>query len=69
MKRSALLDPHMETFIDWQDPFKKGVIYYLANGRVQGVLLWNVWDSVETARALLKEPGPFTTATLKNRII
>ncbi len=62
------LDPRLETFADWQEPFKKGVIYYLADGRVRGVLLWNVWDSVPAARALITEPGPFKASDLKNRL-
>ena len=62
------LDPRLETFIDWQDPYKKGVIYYLAGGRVRGVLLWNVWDSVPKARELIAQPGPFTSADLKGRL-
>ena len=62
------LDPRLETYADWQEPFKKGVIYYLDEGRVQGVLLWNVWDTVPAARALIKEAGPFKPADLKNRL-
>ena len=62
------LDSRMETFEDWKEPFKKGVIYYLADGRVRGVLLWNVWDTVPAARALIAEPGPFIGADLKNRL-
>ena len=62
------LDPRLETFIDWQDPYKKGVIYYLADGRVRGVLLWNVWDSIPKARELIAQPGPFTSADLKGRL-
>jgi 3-phenylpropionate/trans-cinnamate dioxygenase ferredoxin reductase subunit len=62
------LDPRLETFVDWKEPFKKGVIYYLADGRVRGVLLWNVWDTVPAARALIAETGPFKTADLKNRL-
>lgn len=62
------LDSRMETFTDWQDPFKKGVIYYLAEGRVRGVLLWDVWDTVPAARALINEPGPFNSTNLKNRL-
>jgi hypothetical protein len=58
----------METFADWEEPFKKGVIYYLANGRVRGVLLWNVWDTVPAARLLIAEPGPFIAADLKKRL-
>jgi 3-phenylpropionate/trans-cinnamate dioxygenase ferredoxin reductase component len=62
------LDSRLETFADWKEPFQKGVIYYLAEGRVRGVLLWNVWDTVPTARLLIAEPGPFKAADLKNRL-
>jgi NADPH-dependent 2,4-dienoyl-CoA reductase/sulfur reductase-like enzyme len=62
------LDPRLETFADWEEPFKKGVIYYLADGRVRGVLLWNVWETVPVARALMAEPGPFKASDLKNRL-
>ncbi|HZJ24193.1 MAG TPA: FAD/NAD(P)-binding oxidoreductase [Anaerolineales bacterium] len=59
------LSSKLETVTDWQEPFKKGIVYYLDNGRVHGVLLWNVWDSVPEARALLKAPGPFRAADLR----
>ncbi len=62
------LDPHLETFADWKEPFKKGVVYYLAGEKVRGVLLWNVWDTVPAARLLIAEPGPFKAADLKNRL-
>jgi 3-phenylpropionate/trans-cinnamate dioxygenase ferredoxin reductase subunit len=58
----------METFSDWEEPFKKGVVYYLDDGRVRGVLLWNVWEKVEEARQLMKEKGPFTAEHLRGRI-
>ncbi|MGR9015097.1 MAG: NAD(P)/FAD-dependent oxidoreductase, partial [Gammaproteobacteria bacterium] len=48
--------------------FKKGVIYYMQQNRVRGVLLWNVWNRVEAARALIAEPGPFTFNDLKGRL-
>jgi 3-phenylpropionate/trans-cinnamate dioxygenase ferredoxin reductase subunit len=62
------LDPRLETFADWKDPLKKGVIYYLAHGRVRGVLLWNVWESVPKARSLIAEPGPFSPENLRGRL-
>jgi 3-phenylpropionate/trans-cinnamate dioxygenase ferredoxin reductase subunit len=62
------LDPRQETFVDWKEPFKKGVVYYLTAGRVRGVLLWNVWETIPAARALIDEPGPFKPADLKNRL-
>ena len=62
------LNSKLETVADWEEPFKKGVVYYLDEGRVRGVLLWNVWDSVPEARALLSAPGPFWTDDLKGRL-
>jgi len=59
----------MKTIGDWQEePFKKGVLYYMDDGRVRRVLLWNVWDKVEAARALMKEEGPFKEEDLKGKI-
>jgi NADPH-dependent 2,4-dienoyl-CoA reductase/sulfur reductase-like enzyme len=62
------LDSRMETFMDWEEPFKKGVVYYLLDGRVRGVLLWNTWDTVPAARTLISEHGPFKAIDLKNRL-
>lgn len=59
----------LTTIEDWQEePFKKGVVYYLDDGRVRGVLLWNIWEKVEEARALMKEEGPFKEKDLKGKI-
>jgi len=62
------VDSSLETFADWKRPNEEGVIYYLQNGRVRGVLLWNVWEQVEAARQLIAEPGPFTVRNLKGRL-
>jgi 3-phenylpropionate/trans-cinnamate dioxygenase ferredoxin reductase subunit len=62
------VDSRLETYIDWKEPFKKGVIYYLTTGRVRGVLLWNVWESVPKARQLIAEHGPFMAADLQGRL-
>jgi hypothetical protein len=59
----------MKMVADWQEePFKKGVVYYMDDGQVRGVLLWNVWKQVDNARALLLEKGPFKEKDLKGRI-
>ncbi len=47
------LDPHLETVADWHEPFHQGVIYYLREERVRGVLLWNVKEQLATARELI----------------
>jgi 3-phenylpropionate/trans-cinnamate dioxygenase ferredoxin reductase subunit len=62
------LDPRGEVVADWKDPYREGVLYYLRDGRVRGVLLWNVWGQVDAARALIAEPGPFTPPALKGRL-
>lgn len=62
------LSSKLETFADWQEPFKKGVVYYLEAGRVRGVLLVNVWKKIKDATALMAEPGLFKPAELKGRL-
>jgi 3-phenylpropionate/trans-cinnamate dioxygenase ferredoxin reductase subunit len=62
------VDARFEIFADWKRPNEEGVIYYLQNDRVRGVLLWNVWEQVEAARQLIAEPGPFTVKNLKGRL-
>jgi 3-phenylpropionate/trans-cinnamate dioxygenase ferredoxin reductase subunit len=62
------VDSRLETFADWKRPNEEGVVYYLNDGRVRGVLLWNVWNQVPAARRLIAEPGPFTSDNLKGRL-
>jgi 3-phenylpropionate/trans-cinnamate dioxygenase ferredoxin reductase subunit len=62
------LDARQETFADWKERFREGVIYYLKGGRVRGVLLWNTFGKVDAARALIAQPGPFNAGSLKGRI-
>lgn len=62
------LDSRLETVADWQEPFHKGVVYYLDDGRVVGVLLWDVWDKVEEATELIKAGEEVTAEKLKGRI-
>ncbi|MGH7453142.1 MAG: NAD(P)/FAD-dependent oxidoreductase, partial [bacterium] len=62
------LDSRMDIVSDWKEPYREGVVYYLQEGRVRGVLLWNVWGQVEAARRLIAEPGPFRPEDLKGRL-
>jgi hypothetical protein len=47
------VDSRLEAVEDRQEPYRKGVITYVDNGRPRGVLLWNVWDKLDAARELL----------------
>jgi 3-phenylpropionate/trans-cinnamate dioxygenase ferredoxin reductase subunit len=62
------LSSKLEIVVDWQEPFQKGMIYYLdpSDRRVRGVLLWNVWDQVDHARALIGAPEPILATELKS---
>jgi 3-phenylpropionate/trans-cinnamate dioxygenase ferredoxin reductase component len=62
------LDSRLATVEDWKEPFREGVVYYLKDGRVRGVLLWNVWEQVDNARALIAQPGPFRPQDLTGRL-
>ncbi len=59
------VDSRLEMVIDWAVPCRKGVIYYLRDGRVRGVLLWNIWGQVDAARRLIASPGPRRPEDLK----
>jgi len=62
------LDARLEIVADWKEPFREGVQYYLRDGRVRGVLLWNVWEQVDAARRLIAAPGPFQADDLVGRL-
>ncbi len=62
------VDARLETVADWKDLGREGVVYYLREGQVRGVLLWNVWGQVDAARRLIAEPGPFEAGDLKGRL-
>lgn len=62
------LDSGMDIVEDWQEPFRKGVVYYLRDGRVRGVLLWNTWGQVAAATELIAEKAQHSSETLKGLI-
>jgi 3-phenylpropionate/trans-cinnamate dioxygenase ferredoxin reductase subunit len=61
-------DSRLETLAVWKEPCREGVVYYLRDGRVRGVLLWNVWGQVDAARKPIGGRGPFLPEALKGRL-
>ncbi len=61
-------DSRLETVADWEEPYHKGVVYYLQQGQVRGVLLWNVWGQVDAARELIAARETFEPEDLKGRL-
>ena len=49
------LDSRLDSVSDWEELYKKGVIYYLEGDLIKGILLWNVWGKVDEARAILEK--------------
>lgn len=57
----GIIDPRLAVVGDWQDPYRTGVVYYYDGSRVVGVLLVNMWDRIDKARALIEsknQPSP-----------
>ena len=62
------LDSRLSTLVDWKEPNREGVVYYQKEGRVRGVLLWNVWGQVDAARELIAAKLPFRAEDLKHKL-
>ncbi len=62
------LDPRNELAEDWVEEYKKGVVYYLREGNVRGVLLWNTWGKVDEARKLIASKKKHSKESLKGLI-
>jgi len=64
----GLLDDRLEVVENWTVPYREGVVYYIDDGRVRGVLLWNVWGQVDAARELIAERGPHDAESVRGRL-
>ncbi|WP_242352299.1 MULTISPECIES: NAD(P)/FAD-dependent oxidoreductase [Anaeromyxobacter] len=64
----GVLDPRLEVVAEWKEPYRRGIVYYVANGRVRGVLTWGVFGKMDSARELIAEPGPHDPESLRGRI-
>lgn len=47
------VDSRLDMITDWKTPCREGVIYYLREGRVRGVLIWNIFGLVDGAKRLI----------------
>lgn len=64
----GLLDPRLEVVEDWRVQGKEGVVYYLEDGLVRGVLLWNTWGQVDAARDLIQSQERLSPEELMGRL-
>lgn len=54
------IDPSLVVEEVWREPHKQGVLFYLRDEVVRGVLMWNTWGLADWARALIREARPLT---------
>ncbi len=52
------LDSRLATVEDWVEPEKRGVVFYLEDQHVVGVLAVDLWDRMDAARALIVDRQP-----------
>jgi 3-phenylpropionate/trans-cinnamate dioxygenase ferredoxin reductase component len=63
------LDSRLTAYADWHEEFREGVVYYLDDDLVKGILLWNVWGKVDDARDLINRKKQWRRAAdLKGKL-
>lgn len=62
------INTNLETFADWKKENETGVIYYLADGKVRGVMMCNLWDKMDAARELIRKDERVSPEELRGRI-
>jgi len=62
------VDSRLDIVTDWQKENDTGVIYYLREGKVRGVMMCNVWEKVEAARELIRSGKTMTREGLRGLI-
>lgn len=46
---------HAADLSDVRDDYAKGVVFYLQNQKIVGIVLWNIFNRINTARAILNQ--------------
>jgi NADPH-dependent 2,4-dienoyl-CoA reductase/sulfur reductase-like enzyme len=59
------VDGQLDTHAVWKQEHREGVVYYMRDDTVRGVLLWNVWNAVDWARGLIRQAKPMTHRELE----
>jgi len=62
-------DSRLTTAADWKVRFREGVVYYHHEGKIRGVLLWNVWGQVDAARELITGQRQFRLEQLRQDLL
>ena len=63
------VDSRLETYADWQKENDTGVIYYLEDGKVRGMMMCNVWDKVDAAREMIRRGESVSAESLRGALV
>jgi 3-phenylpropionate/trans-cinnamate dioxygenase ferredoxin reductase component len=62
------INSQLQTVADWKKEYDTGVVYYLNNDTVRGIMLCNVWDKIDTAREFIRKGQKVKPEQLKGAI-
>ena len=62
------VDSSLDIFADWQTENQTGVIYYLKDSKVRGVMMCNVWNKVDVAREIIRQDEQVNVSDLRGAI-
>jgi 3-phenylpropionate/trans-cinnamate dioxygenase ferredoxin reductase subunit len=48
------VDSRLKTYPDWRKENDTGVVYYMEDSKIRGMMMCNVWDKVEVARDMIR---------------
>jgi 3-phenylpropionate/trans-cinnamate dioxygenase ferredoxin reductase subunit len=63
------VDSRLNTFADWQKENDTGVVYYLQDKRVRGMMMCNVWDKVDMARDVIRRGEMVSAESLRGALV
>ena len=62
------IDSSIETFGDWQKELDTGVLYYMKDGNIKGVMTCNIYGKMDEARQLIRSGKQITPDDLRGAI-
>ncbi len=61
------VDSKLQTYADWQKENDTGVIYYLQDGRIRGVMTCNIYGKMDVARELIRRGEQLAPEKLRRK--
>ena len=63
------VDSRLSTYADWQKENDTGVIYYLEDSKVRGMMMCNVWEKVDAARDMIRGGKRVSAESLRGALV